>query len=62
LHYILEGEDLVHMGDPPALLGRHSQFDRNGSLIVTPKREPPNTTQRRYHETRLQSKPHTLGV
>ncbi|MES9922363.1 MAG: hypothetical protein ABW161_19255, partial [Candidatus Thiodiazotropha sp.] len=25
-------------GDPPALLGRHQQFDRNRSLIVTPKR------------------------
>lgn len=54
--------NLDQKGDPPALLGRHYQFDSNGSLIVTPKREPPSNTQRRNHETSRKFKPHTLGV
>ena len=40
------------MGDSPALLGSHSQFDRYGDLIVTSEREPPSTTLRRDHGTR----------
>lgn len=53
---------LVHPGDPPALLGRPSQFDSYGNLIVTPKREPPSITLGRNHETSKQFKPHPLGV
>ena len=49
-------------GDPPALLGRHQQFDSTGSLIVTPKREPPSNTLRRNHETSRKFKSHTVGV
>jgi hypothetical protein len=53
---------LVKNGDPPALLGRHAEFDSIGNLIVTPKREPPSTTQRRNHERSKQFKPHPMGV
>ena len=49
-------------GDPPALLGRHQQFDSNRSLIVTPKREPTSNTLRRNHETSKKFKPHAMGV
>ena len=54
--------DLNKKGDPPALLGRHQQFDSNGSLIVTPKREPPSNTPRRNHETHREFKSYALGV
>jgi hypothetical protein len=53
---------LINNGDPPALLGRPSQFDRYGNLIVTPKREPTSSTLRRNHETSRKFKPHTVGV
>ena len=56
------GSNLDKTGDPPALLGRHQQFDSNGSPIVTPKREPPSTTLRRNHETSRKFKPHPVGV
>ena len=49
-------------GDPPALLGRHHQFDSNRSPIVTPKREPTSNTLRRNHETSKKFKPHAMGV
>jgi hypothetical protein len=52
----------INMGDPPALLGRHSQFDEYGNLIVTPRREPPSNTLRRNHETDKQFKSHPMGV
>ena len=55
-------DGLDKIGDPPALLGRHQQFDSNGSPIVTPKREPPSTTLRRNHETSRKFKSHPLGV
>jgi len=44
------------------MLGRHQKFDSDGSLIVTPKREPPSTTLRRNHETSRKFKSHALGV
>ncbi len=53
---------LVQKGDPPALPGRHSKFDSSGSPIVTPKCEPPSTTQGRNHETSEQFKSHPMGV
>ena len=53
---------LVPRGDPPALLGRHAKFDNSGSPIVTPKCEPPSTTQGRNHETSEQFKSHPMGV
>jgi hypothetical protein len=49
-------------GRSPSSAGGHPQFDSNGSLIVTPKREPPSTTLRRNHETDRKFKPHPLGV
>jgi hypothetical protein len=57
-----KGSYLEKTGDPPAQLGRHQQFDSNGNLTVTPKREPPSTTQRRNHEIDRKFKPHALGV
>jgi len=54
--------ELVQKGDPPALLGRPSQFDSSGSPMKTPKREPPSITLRRNHETGEQFKSHPLGV
>jgi REP element-mobilizing transposase RayT len=53
---------LVQKGDPPALPGRHPKFDSSGSLIVTPKCEPPSNTQGRNHETSKQFKSHPMGV
>ena len=53
---------LVKNGDPPALLGRHAEFDNFWNLIVTPECEPRSNTPRRNHETSRQFKSHTLGV
>lgn len=55
-------EDLVQKGDPPALLGRQSEFDNSGRPIVTPKREPPSYTLRRNYETSRQFKSQSVGV
>jgi hypothetical protein len=52
----------INMGDPPALLGRHSQFDEYENLIVTPQREPPSNTLRRNYEKSEQVKSHPMGV
>ena len=53
---------LVQKGDPPALPGRHPKFDSSRNLIVTPKCEPPSTTQGRNHETSKEFKSHAVGV
>ena len=42
-------DSLVENGDPPALLGRQSEFDSSRHPIVTPKREPPSNTLRRNY-------------
>ena len=55
-------KDLVQKGDPPALPGRHPKFDSSRNLIVTPKCEPPSTTQGRNHETSKEFKSHAVGV
>ncbi|MBN7799151.1 IS3 family transposase, partial [Parahaliea mediterranea] len=44
-HSANDNLSLVQKGDPPALLGRQAKFDSSRSLIVTPKCEPPSTTQ-----------------
>ena len=58
----LDRDNLVQKGDPPALPGRHPKFDSSRNLIVTPKCEPPSTTQGRNHETSKEFKSHAVGV
>ena len=56
------GHDYTKMGEPPALLGRHSQFDNSGILIVTPKCEPPRSTLRKNNDRSMQHKSYEVRM
>ncbi len=53
---------LVKIGNPPTMLGRLTQFDSSGTLMVSPRCEPPSVTRRRNHERGQQFKTYPLGM
>ena len=60
--YVFMQRALVKTGNPPALLGRLTEFDSSGNLMVSPRCEPPSITRRRNHERDSQFKPYPLGM
>ena len=52
--YVVFVTSSVNGGDPPALPGRHPEFDSSGSGWGTLRREPPSITQESPHDGRPQ--------